>query len=454
MLTIIAIQDTWLKKLRNGKALQSRQLEDNEKNFVPKGKSWPVDTILPGKVDGHIGVVLAYGSGTRYIWPEHFNGLEDKQVPINDKSAIDIALPFIAEFEGLRLKAYADPLHGWSVATIGMGTTYYPDGTKVKQGDIITKEQAYEYKRHYVEKEALPVLNKIPNWPKMNANQQAAIMSFAFNLGYRFYTSSGFTSMQKLINFPDKWSDLSYVSSVFVKYRNPGSNVEAGLKKRRLAEAELFCKDKQKNIKTTGEGSFVERIVSYCEEKGYKLSKAEGHFNIVYVEGVNLDGSLNNDKPNEWNDVRLLIRFFGGKPAIVKAWEATTEPGSHYTYNKMNSKGAARIKFGYYKAWKVGSHRGQHEALIQTGGPVTVHRDFNKDFKRTGDKLDSGLFGINQHNGYDMPKNNIGRASAGCLVGRTKAGHAEFMNIIKQDSRYKANHNYIFDSWILPGDEL
>lgn len=452
MLTIIATQDTWLKKLRNGKVLQASQLEDNEKNFVPKGKSWPVDEILQDKIDGHIGVILAYGSGTRYIWPEHFDGLEEKP-PANNQSAIDIALPFIAEFEGLRLKAYPDPLHGWSIATIGMGTTYYPDGTKVKQGDIITKEQAYEYKRHYVEKEALPVLSKMPNWSKMNANQQAAIMSFAFNLGYRFYISSDFSSMQRLINSPDRWADLSYVSSVFVKYCNPGSNVEVGLKRRRLAEAKLFCKDKQKPIKTTGEGSFVERIVAYCEEKGYKLSRAEGHFNIVYVEGVNLDGSPNNDRLNEWNDVRLLIRFFAGKPAIVKAWEATTEPGSHYTYNTMNAKGAARIAFGQYKAWKIGIHK-DHEALVQTGGPVTVHRDFNKDFKRTGDKLDTGIFFINQHHGYDYPKNNIGKGSAGCLVGRTRAGHREFMSIIKQDPRYKADKAYIFDTWILPGDEL
>ena len=41
------------------------------------------------------------------------------------------ALKLIKEFEGCHLEAYADPLHGWSVATIGYGTTRYEDGRKV-----------------------------------------------------------------------------------------------------------------------------------------------------------------------------------------------------------------------------------------------------------------------------------------------------------------------------------
>jgi hypothetical protein len=123
----------------------------------------------------------------------------------------------------------------------------------------------------------------------------------------------------------------------------------------------------------------------------------------------------------------------------------------------MNPKGAARIKFGQYKAWRVGIHYGggsePHEALVQEA-PITVHRDFNKDLFRTGDKLDTGLFDINQHWGYDMPRNNISFASAGCLVGRTREGHRQFMKLIKQDKRYQLNKNYLFVTTIIPGDEL
>ncbi|MBD2214515.1 hypothetical protein H6G27_32375 [Nostoc linckia FACHB-104] len=74
-----------------------------------------------------------------------------------------------------------------------------------------------------------------------------------------------------------------------------------------------------------------------------------------------------------------------------------------------------------------------HEALVQTGGEVSVHRDFDKNFLHTNDKIDTDFFGINQHLGFDFPQNDIKTASAGCLVGRTTAGHRQFMELVKQE---------------------
>ena len=42
-------------------------------------------------------------------------------------------------YEGLKLTAYLCPAKVW---TIGYGNTFYENGTKVKQGDKITKERA------------------------------------------------------------------------------------------------------------------------------------------------------------------------------------------------------------------------------------------------------------------------------------------------------------------------
>ncbi|HAG84147.1 MAG TPA: peptidoglycan-binding protein [Cyanobacteria bacterium UBA12227] len=197
-------------------------------------------------------------------------------------------------------------------------------------------------------------------------------------------------------------------------------------------------------------------IVKHMQTKGYQIFQGIRQYNIVYVEGMNADATLNSDQPNSFNDRRLVLQIIDGTPAIIGNWEATTEPGFHYTYRPMNpSVGAARIKFGQYKAWRVGAHgKDRHEALVQTGGPVIVHRDFNKDFKRTNDKLDTGYFGINQHWGYDLPQNNVYYASAGCLVGRSREGHRQFMKLIKQDQRYQANRDYVFYATIIPGDEL
>lgn len=48
----------------------------------------------------------------------------------------------IKKWEGCKLKAYPDPATGGEPYTIGYGTTFYPDGSKVKEGDTCTKEEA------------------------------------------------------------------------------------------------------------------------------------------------------------------------------------------------------------------------------------------------------------------------------------------------------------------------
>ncbi len=195
------------------------------------------------------------------------------------------------------------------------------------------------------------------------------------------------------------------------------------------------------------------KIISYMKGKGYKVFEGKDLYNIVYIEGMNLDGTLNSDRPNEFNDLRLVIEITNRTPKIIGKWDATTEPGDTYTERPMNPKGAARIEFGQYFAWQVGTHK-NHEALVQTGGVVTVCRDLDKNYIRTGDKRDTGKFGINQHWGYDHSSTDIGGASAGCPCGRTRQGHREFMALIKQDNRYRQDARYVYCSTFIAGDDL
>ena len=84
----------------------------------------------------------------------------------------------------------------------------------------------------------LPALKKIPYWNEMNENQQGALLSFSYNLGANFYGSSGFNTISKVLK-EKKWSD---VPKVLELYRNPETNVEKGLLRRRIAEGALWSK--------------------------------------------------------------------------------------------------------------------------------------------------------------------------------------------------------------------
>ncbi|MEG5063165.1 hypothetical protein QUB33_06025 [Microcoleus sp. B3-A4] len=199
----------------------------------------------------------------------------------------------------------------------------------------------------------------------------------------------------------------------------------------------------------------AEKIVKYMEAKNYHLARKPGEKNIIYVEGMDPNGTLNADTPNHFNDARLILGFRDGLPTIEGAWEATTEPGYYYTDNPMNPNGAARIAFGQYRAWQVGLHgySNPHEALVQVG-LVKVHRDWNRDMMRTGDEIHEGYFGINQHHGWDHPVDDIHTAGAGCFVGHDIEQHFDFMDRVKSDPRYRNDHEFIYPTTIIPGDKL
>lgn len=233
-----------------------------------------------------------------------------------------------------------------------------------------------------------------------------------------------------------------------------GLSLEGGF----TPEIAAALKDSSRGLpQITTTGTWFDKVVQYMQAKNYFICRHSECWNIVYVEGMDEDGRLNDDKPNVFNDLRIVFSVDPqGKPR-VHAWEGTTEPGTFWTMKPMDPKGAARIAFGQYKAWVVGTHHpgksSAHEALVQSE-PISVYRDLNKDFERVGDRMFTGVFAINQHWGYNAPKNDLGQTSAGCLVGRTKDGHKQFMALVKSDARYEASPAYKFVTAVLPGDDV
>ena len=144
------------------------------------------------------------------------------------------AAKLIREFEGFSDVAYICPA---GVPTIGWGTTRWPDGAAVKIGDTITREAADGLLDNMLETQVVPALAKtIPGWKTSPAHRQNALISFAYNVGWGFYGATGFETISKCL----RESNYDAVPAALMLYINPGTPAEAGLRRRREAEAKLW----------------------------------------------------------------------------------------------------------------------------------------------------------------------------------------------------------------------
>lgn len=120
--------------------------------------------------------------------------------------------------------------------TIGWGSTKDFNGQSFKLGRKITQEYADKLLLFDLEQRFLPSLQKIPYWNEMNDEMKGTILSFSYNLGARFYGSSNFNTITRVL----KNKEWSNVPKFLYLYRNPGTNVEKGLARRRTAEGKLW----------------------------------------------------------------------------------------------------------------------------------------------------------------------------------------------------------------------
>lgn len=145
---------------------------------------------------------------------------------------IAIASQLKTLFEGSRLEAYPDPLTNGDPWTISLGLTFYSDGSKVRPGDTLTSAESDREVNAVLQKYFLPHVQKIPHWQQMSSHQKGALISFAWNLGAEFYGGSDFNTISGHL----RHKDWHMVPEAMMLYRNPNSNVELGLGRRRFAE--------------------------------------------------------------------------------------------------------------------------------------------------------------------------------------------------------------------------
>lgn len=138
---------------------------------------------------------------------------------MNTQKAKDL----IKLFEGLRLRAYRDPV---GKPTIGFGHTQ-----GVRMGDEITEEQAYIF----LDLDMTPIIKKLESYDSKyhwNENEFNALLSFAYNLGVG--------SIDQVTANGTRTKDE--IASKMLLYYNAGGKRLEGLVYRRQKEYDLFIK--------------------------------------------------------------------------------------------------------------------------------------------------------------------------------------------------------------------
>ena len=147
----------------------------------------------------------------------------------NHMKLSDNGFNLLAELEGVVLHPYKDSA---GIPTIGIGSTYYEDGTKVTMKDkAITKERAIQLAKNVVKSFEARV-NKSIVVP-MTQNQFDAMVLLCYNIG-----ESGFARSSVVKNF--NAGNLQKAADSFLLWNKAGGVVSKGLTNRREKERELF----------------------------------------------------------------------------------------------------------------------------------------------------------------------------------------------------------------------
>jgi GH24 family phage-related lysozyme (muramidase) len=140
----------------------------------------------------------------------------------------------IKAWEGCRLIAYPDPGSGGDPWTIGWGATSV-NGAAVRQGDKISQALADELLRAEIHHVAAKLYELIPVVKQYGANQQAALISWAYNCGLSAVAES--TLRKRLLAGE---SGQVVIPQELPKWNKASGKVMEGLWRRRAAEVELF----------------------------------------------------------------------------------------------------------------------------------------------------------------------------------------------------------------------
>lgn len=144
---------------------------------------------------------------------------------------LDSNLNILKSFESCVLQAYQDTANVW---TIGWGATYYSNYQKVKQGDVISQQQADELLKFHVNEFETSVRYLLDGL-YLPTKCIDALVIFVYNCGT---TALAKSTLFKRIK-EDK-TNLEVIEKEWLRWNKSGGKVLNGLTRRRKAEFEIF----------------------------------------------------------------------------------------------------------------------------------------------------------------------------------------------------------------------
>ncbi len=142
------------------------------------------------------------------------------------KSMNDIGLNFLIKEEGIVLHPYLDSV---GIPTIGVGCTYYEDGTRVKMSDpSISKDRAISMFKNILKNYETTIWSVTRD--DINQNQFNALVSICYNIGTQGFKGS--TLLKRVNQNPN---DKEGITEAFKMWKKP-----IQLLPRRIREANLY----------------------------------------------------------------------------------------------------------------------------------------------------------------------------------------------------------------------
>ena len=190
----------------------------------------------------------------------------------------------LKQWEGLKTKAYKDAGGVW---TIGYGHTAMAGSPQPYQGQVITAAEAENILLKDLAQYEAAVENNVN--VKLNDNQFAALVSFAFNVGIGAFKNS--TLLKKL-----NQGDFNAVPTELMKWTKAGGKKLQGLVNRRRAEGYLWM-----------EGAFVTSKDVVPEQKKENLFSRKETALSVGGMATGLTGFATGSGPVQWALAAVLV---------------------------------------------------------------------------------------------------------------------------------------------------